>query len=86
MEAEHVDACEGAKEAIWLKKFLHDLEAAPNMNMPITLYCDNSGTIVNFKELDSHKQTYREEVSFDTRDCATKRCDCHQNHFGSQYY
>ncbi|TYK27612.1 gag/pol protein [Cucumis melo var. makuwa] len=34
--------CEAAKEAIWLKKFLTDLEVVPNMYLPITLYCDNS--------------------------------------------
>ncbi|KAA0032337.1 gag/pol protein [Cucumis melo var. makuwa] len=37
MEAEYIVAC----EAVWLRKFLHDLEVVPNMNLPITLYCDN---------------------------------------------
>ncbi|TYK01652.1 gag/pol protein [Cucumis melo var. makuwa] len=40
MEAEYVAACEAAKEAVWLKKFLTDLEVVPNMRLPITLYCD----------------------------------------------
>ncbi|KAA0026154.1 gag/pol protein [Cucumis melo var. makuwa] len=56
MEAEYVAACEAAKEAVWLRKFLHDLEVVPNMNLPITLYCDNSGTVANSKEPHSHKQ------------------------------
>ncbi|KAA0062200.1 gag/pol protein [Cucumis melo var. makuwa] len=47
MEAEYVAACEAAKEAVWLKKFLTDLEVVPNMHMPITLYCDNSGAVAN---------------------------------------
>ena len=43
MEAEYVAACVTTKEAVWLRKFLHDLEVVPNMNMSITLYCDNRG-------------------------------------------
>ncbi|KAA0067886.1 gag/pol protein [Cucumis melo var. makuwa] len=39
MEAEYVAACEAAKEVVWLKKFLTDLEVVPNMHLPITLYC-----------------------------------------------
>ncbi|KAA0037509.1 gag/pol protein [Cucumis melo var. makuwa] len=56
MEAEYVAACEAAKEAVWLRKFLHDLEVVPNMNLPITLYCDNSGVVTNSKEPRSHKR------------------------------
>ncbi|KAA0048172.1 gag/pol protein [Cucumis melo var. makuwa] len=56
MEAEYVADCEAAKKVAWLKKFLHDLEVVPNMNMPITLYCDNSGEVANSKEPRSHKQ------------------------------
>ncbi|KAA0052795.1 gag/pol protein [Cucumis melo var. makuwa] len=56
MEAEYVAACEAAKKAIWLRKFLHDLEVVPNMNLPTTLYCDNSGAVANSKEPHSHKR------------------------------
>ncbi|TYK19351.1 retrovirus-related pol polyprotein from transposon tnt 1-94 [Cucumis melo var. makuwa] len=59
MEAEYVPTCEAAKEAVWLRKFLHDLEVVPNMNLPITLYCDNSGAIANSKESCSHKRGKR---------------------------
>ncbi|KAL0546781.1 hypothetical protein IC582_016694 [Cucumis melo] len=45
-----------AKEAIWLRKFLLDFEVVPNMNLPITLYSDNSGTVANSKEPHSHKR------------------------------
>ena len=50
MEAEYVAACEVAKEAVWLRKFLIDLEVVPNMFLPITLYCDKSGVVANSKE------------------------------------
>ena len=56
MEAEYVAACEAAKEAVWLRKFLNDLEIVPNMELPITLYCDNSGAVANSKEPRSHKR------------------------------
>ncbi|TYK04831.1 retrovirus-related pol polyprotein from transposon tnt 1-94 [Cucumis melo var. makuwa] len=52
MEVEYIATC----EAVWLKKFLHDLEVVPNMNMSITLYCNNSGVVANSKESRSHKR------------------------------
>ncbi|XP_075507604.1 secreted RxLR effector protein 161-like [Primulina tabacum] len=45
MEAEYIAASEAAKEAVWLKKFLYDLEVVPNMDNPLTLWCDNSGAV-----------------------------------------
>ncbi|KAA0043586.1 gag/pol protein [Cucumis melo var. makuwa] len=56
MEAEYVAACEAAKEAVWLRKFLHDLKVVANMNLPITLYCNNSGAVANSKEPRNHKR------------------------------
>ena len=56
MEAEYVAACEAVKEAIWLRKFLHDLQVVPNINLPITLYCDNKGAVANSKEPHSHRR------------------------------
>ncbi|TYK02506.1 gag/pol protein [Cucumis melo var. makuwa] len=56
MDVEYIAACETAKEAVWLRKFLHDLEVVPNMNLLITLYCDNNGTVANSKEPHSHKR------------------------------
>ena len=45
MEAEYVVACEATKEAIWLKKFLSDLVVMRMEQVPITLFCDNSGAV-----------------------------------------
>ncbi|KAK4835749.1 hypothetical protein QYF36_014053 [Acer negundo] len=50
MEAEYVAACEAAKEAVWLRQFLIDLEVVPSTNKQITIYCDNSGAVANSKE------------------------------------
>ena len=57
MEAEYVAACEVAKEAVWLRKFLIDLEVVPDAAQPMTLYCDNSGAVANSKEPRSHKRS-----------------------------
>ena len=44
-EAEYVVDCEAAKEAVWLKKFLSDLGVVRIEQVPITLFCDNSGAV-----------------------------------------
>ena len=45
MEAEYVAACEAAKEAIWHKKFISNLGVLRVEQVPITLFCDNSGAV-----------------------------------------
>ena len=45
MEAEYVAACEAAKEATWLKKFLSNLGVVRIEQVPITLFGDNSGVV-----------------------------------------
>ena len=57
MEAEYVAACEAAKEAIWLRKFLMDLEVVQDAEQPMKLFCDNSGAVANSKEPRSHKRS-----------------------------
>ena len=56
MEAEYIAASEAAKEVVWLKNFLMDLEVVPFERPAITLYYDNSGAVVNSKEPRSHKR------------------------------
>ena len=51
-EAEYV----AASEAVWLKKFLLDLQVIPSADRPITLYCDNSGVVAQSKEPRYHKE------------------------------
>ena len=50
MEAEYVAACEAAKEAVWLRQFLIDLEVVSSANKQITIYRDSSGAVANSKE------------------------------------
>ncbi|KAI3451510.1 hypothetical protein Pfo_008175, partial [Paulownia fortunei] len=56
MEAEYVAACEAAKEAVWLRKFLLSLEVVPSASQAITLHCDNSGAVANAKEPRNHQR------------------------------
>ena len=55
MEAEYVAASEAAKEAVWLRNFLMDLDVIPGLPRSITIYCDNSGAVANSKEPRAHK-------------------------------
>ena len=64
MEAEYVAACEAAKEAVWLKKFLSDLGVVRIKQVPITLFCDNSGVVAQSKDPRNHKEsTLRESTT-----------------------
>ena len=56
MEAEYVAACEAAKEAVWLKKFLSDLGVMRIEQVLITLFCDNSGVVAQSKDPRNHKK------------------------------
>ena len=56
MEAEYVAACKAAKEVIWLKKFLSDLGVVRMEQVPITLFCDNSGVVAQSKDPRNHKK------------------------------
>ena len=50
MEAEYIAASEAAKEAVWLKNFLSDMEVVPNMDKLVTIFYDNSGAVANSRE------------------------------------
>ena len=53
MHAEYLAASEVFKEAVWLYKFLSALDVIPNIDKPITLYCDNTVAIANTKIQDT---------------------------------
>ena len=56
MEAKYVETSKAAKEAVWLINILLDLGMVPSVQLPITLYCDNSGAVANSKESRAHKK------------------------------
>ena len=56
MEVEYVVASKATKEAVWLRNFLLDLGVVPSMQLPITIYCDNSVAVANSKEPRTYKK------------------------------
>ena len=56
-EAEYIAASSAAKEAVWIKKFITELEVVPSIVDPISLYCDNNGDIAQAKEPRSHQRS-----------------------------
>ena len=64
MEAEYVAACEAAKKAVWLKKFLSDLGVVRIEQVPITLFCDNSGAIAQSIDPRNHKKGKHNERKY----------------------
>ncbi|XP_074342075.1 secreted RxLR effector protein 161-like [Apium graveolens] len=64
MEAECVAASEVAKEAIWFRNFLLDLDVVPNLPWKITIYCDNTGAVANTKEPRAHKAAKHRERKY----------------------
>jgi hypothetical protein len=63
-EAEYVAACEAAKEAVWLQKFLIDLDCVPEASKSVVLYCDNSGAVAQSKEPRYHQKAKHIERKF----------------------
>ena len=62
MEKYYVAACEASKEAVWPRKFLKFLDVVPNVDEPMTIYCDNSGVVANSKEPQRHKHSMLELI------------------------
>jgi len=48
-EAEYIASSEAAKEGVWIRKFLIELDVLPNASS-LDLYSDNSGAITQSKE------------------------------------
>ena len=77
-EIEYVAASKAAKEAVWLRKFLQDLEVVPSAKDPIILYCDNSAAIAQAKK-PQVTETRRKEVPHHQGHSAVWRNKSHQN-------
>ena len=55
IEAEYIAVSQAAKEAVWMRKFIAELEVVPSISDPIIVYCDNNGAIAQAKEPRSHQ-------------------------------
>ena len=56
-EVEYIAASDAAKEVVWIKKFITDLEVVPSITNPVDVYCDNNGAIAQAKEPRSHQRS-----------------------------
>ena len=54
IESEYMAASEATKEAVWIKKFITELDVVSSIVHSILLYCDNNGAITQAKEPWSH--------------------------------
>ncbi|KAL0288887.1 UNVERIFIED_CONTAM: Retrovirus-related Pol polyprotein from transposon TNT 1-94 [Sesamum radiatum] len=44
-EAEYIAASEAAKEAVWMKNYIQELDVVPSIAEPVVIFCDNNGAI-----------------------------------------
>ena len=56
MEAKYVATSKAAKEVVWLKKFLSNLGVVRMEQVSITLFCNNSEVVAQFKDPRYHKK------------------------------
>ena len=56
-KVEYIAASDAAKEAVWIKKFITDLEVVPSIINLVDVYCDNNGAIAQAKEPRSHQRS-----------------------------
>ena len=56
-EAEYIAASNALKEAVWLKKFITELEMVSFINGLVLLYYDSTGAITQAKEPKFHHRT-----------------------------
>ena len=53
-KAKYIAASEAAKETIWMKKFITELNVVLGIEQLVPLYYDNTGTVAQAKEPRSH--------------------------------
>ena len=55
-------ACEAAKEAVWMRRFLNEIKEEPTG--PISVYCDNQSAIKLVHNPEFHQRTKHVDVKF----------------------
>jgi hypothetical protein len=53
-KSEYMVVADAANEGSWLRKFIIELGVFPSMRDPMTMFCDNIGSIANTKEPTAH--------------------------------
>ena len=57
MEAEYVACSSVIHEAVWLRRFLHDIGVVKTTFEPMTLYCDSMAALAYAKDPKYHMKT-----------------------------
>ena len=57
LEAEYIATSDAAKKAVWIWKFVTELEVVPCIESAVLIFCDNNGAIALAKEPRSHKKS-----------------------------
>ncbi|KAL0416509.1 UNVERIFIED_CONTAM: Secreted RxLR effector protein [Sesamum latifolium] len=57
IEAEYIAVSEAAKEAVWMKNYIQELDVVRSIIEPIVIFCDNNGAIAQAKEPRSHHKS-----------------------------
>ena len=84
IEAKYIATSEAAKEVVWLKNFLMDLEVVHFERSTITLYYDNSRAVANSKELRKHKRGKHIERKYHLIQEIVSRGDAEVNQIASE--
>ena len=50
IEIEYIAASDAAKEEVWIKEFIIELDVVPSITNPVNLCCDSNGVIAQAKE------------------------------------
>ena len=67
--AEVMATAEAIKEVVWFKKFLEEMDVISSRQGLMELFCDNSTTISQIKEPESHHRTkYSDRKYYEIKD------------------
>ncbi|KAL0352583.1 UNVERIFIED_CONTAM: hypothetical protein Scaly_1647000 [Sesamum calycinum] len=56
-EAEYIATSKAAKEAVWMKNYIQELDVVPSIGEPVVIFCDNNRSIAQAKEPRSHRHS-----------------------------
>ena len=74
MEVEYIACSEAVQEALWLKRFMKDLEINISATSPVTVYCDSQATISFSKDANYQSKSKHIETKYNyIRDILAKK-------------
>ena len=74
MEAEFITCSASVQEAVWLRRFLQNLQVITEASCPVTIYCDNQACIAYMKDPKYHGRTKHIKIKHSfVRDIVAKK-------------